>query len=140
MTPANDTAITVRMETGQPNSGHITVHTEPENAEDLRQVFNELGLSTTDDIFELSVPEILTTAFAVTGIVSSQLFVFAKALSLWFHRHDGKKIEITMNDRTLKLEGMSVAEATRMMHAAQQGWDDKWRDQFPDRFPFEIDE
>ena len=123
MTPTNDTAITVRIETGQPNSGHITVHTEPENAADLRQVFNELGLST-GDIIELSVPEILTTAFAVTGIASSQLFIFAKALSLWFHRHDGKKIEITINDRILKLEGMSEAEATRMMRAAQQEWDD----------------
>jgi hypothetical protein len=82
----------------------------------------------------------LTTAFAVTGMASSQLFVFAKALSLWFHRHDGKKIEITMNDRTLKLEGMSEAEAARMMRAAQREWDDKWREQFPDRFPPEIDE
>jgi hypothetical protein len=39
MTSMNDAAITVCIETGQPNSGYITVHTEPENAEDLRQAF-----------------------------------------------------------------------------------------------------
>jgi hypothetical protein len=64
-------------------------------------------------------------------MASTQLFVLVKALSLWFHRHDGK-IEITMNDRTLKLEGMSEAEAVRMMRAAQRESDDKWREQFPE--------
>ena len=92
-------------------------------------------MPTTDDTVELSVPEVVTTVFEVGGILGSQLFVFAKALSLWFHRHDGKKIEITMNNQTLKLEGMSEAQAARTIRAFRKEWDDKWCEQFPDRFP-----
>jgi hypothetical protein len=140
MTSAGETPISVHIETGLPGTGRITVRTEPEHADDLRRSFDELGLPTTGDIVELSVPEVVTTVFEVGGILGSQLFVFAKALSLWFHRHDGKKIEITMNNQTLRLEGMNEAQAARTIRALRKEWDDKWREQFPERFPPDSDE
>ena len=139
MTSASDTQITVRIETGQPGTGRITVRTEPEHADDLRRSFDDLGLPT-GDIVELSVPEVVTTVFEVGGILGSQLLVFAKALSLWFHRHDGKKIEITVNNQTLRLEGMNQAQAARTIRTLRKEWDDKWREQFPDRFPPDSEE
>jgi len=139
MTFAGEIPITVRIETGLPSTGRITVRTEPEHADDLRRSFDELGLPTTGDVVELSVPEVVTTVFQVGGILGSQLLVFAKALSLWFHRHDGKKIEITMNDQTLRLEGMNEAQAARTIRVLRKEWDDKWREQFPDRFPPDSD-
>ena len=140
MTSTSDTPITVRIETLQPGTGRVTVRTEPEHADDLRRSFDKLGLPTTGDIVELSVPEVVTTVFEVGGILGPQLLVFAKALSLWSHRHDGKKIEITMNNQTLRLEGMSEAQAARTIRALRKEWDDKWRDQCPDRFPPDSDE
>lgn len=101
MTSASDTPISVRIETGQPGTGRITVRTEPEHADYLRRSFDELGLPTTGDIVELSVPEVVTTVFEVGGILGSQLLVFAKALSLWCHRNDGRKIEVTGQVPTL---------------------------------------
>src|ERR1700733_10918379 len=70
MTPAADTPITVRMETGLPNTGQITIRLEPENADDLRRAFDVLGMSTSD-IVELSVPEVLETVFQVQNILGS---------------------------------------------------------------------
>lgn len=140
MTSASDTPITIRIETGQPGTGRITVRTEPKHADNLRRSFDELGLPTTGDIVELSVPGVATTVFEVGGILGSQLLVFAKALSLWSHRHDGKKIEITMNNRTLRFDGMNEAQAVRTMRALRKEWDNNWREQFPDRFPPASDE
>jgi hypothetical protein len=134
MAPATDDSITVRMETGQPGTGRITVHIGPDDPNDLRRAFEEFGFSTSD-IIELSIPEVLTTAFAVSGVAGSQLLVFAKALSLWFHRHDGKEVEITMNDQTIRIKGMSDAEIARTMGVLRREWDAKWRKQLPDRFP-----
>lgn len=134
MTSASDTPISVRIETGLPGTGRITVHTQPEYADDLRQSFEELGLPT-GGILELSIPEVVTVAFEVGSVLGPQLYLFAKALSLWSHRHDGKKIEITMNNQTLRLEGVNEAQAVRTIRALRKEWDDNWREQFPDRFP-----
>jgi hypothetical protein len=140
MTSVSDTPTTVRIETGQPGTGCITLRTEPEHADDLRRFFDDLGLPTTGDIVELSVPEVVTTVFEVEGILGSQLLVFAKALSLWFHRHDGKKIEITMNNQALRLEGMNEAQVARTIRALRKEGDDNWRQQYPDRFPHDSGE
>jgi hypothetical protein len=137
MTPATNTSITVRMETGQPNTGEITIHTEPENADDLRRVLDELGLSTSGAI-EHSVPEVLTTVFEVHNILGSAgLLTFAKAFSIWLHRNDKKDVEITVNGEKFRFKGMGKAEITRIMRERQKDWDDKWREQFPDRFPLD---
>jgi hypothetical protein len=140
MAPATDSPITVRMETGQPNTGRITIHAEPENADDLRRAFEELGLSTSDTI-ELSVPEVLTTVFQVQNILGSAgLATFVRGLSLWLHRNDKKDVEITVNGQKFSFKGMGEAEIARIMRERQKEWDDQWREQFPDRFPPDPDD
>jgi hypothetical protein len=139
MSPTADTPITVRMETGLPNSGRITVHTEPENADDLRRAFDVIGLSTSD-IVELPVPEVLETVFQVQNILGSAgLATFVKAFSLWLRRNDKKDIDITVNGESFRFKGMGEAEISRIMHERRKEWDDQWRQQLPDRFPCDQD-
>jgi hypothetical protein len=140
MTPAADTPITVRMETGLPNTGQITIRIEPENADDLRRTFDVFSLSTSD-IVELSVPEVLETVFQVQNILGSAgLATLVKALSLWLHRNDKKDIDITVNGESFRFKGMGDAEITRIMRDRWKERDDQWRDQFPDRFPRDPDD
>lgn len=140
MAPETDIPITLRMETGQPNTGRITIHTEPENASDLRRAFDTFGLSTSD-IVELSVPDVVTTVFQVQNILGSAgLATFVKALSLWLHRNDKKDIEITVNGQKFRFKGMGEAEIARIMRERQKDWDDQWREQYPDRFPPDPDD
>jgi hypothetical protein len=135
MEPEADIPITVRVETGQPNTGQITIRTEPENAGDLRQAFDTFGLSTSD-IVELSVPTIVTTVFQVQNILGSAgLATFVKALSLWIHRNDKKKVEITVNGQKSQFKGMSQDEIARIIRERQKEWDDQWREQYPELYP-----
>jgi hypothetical protein len=140
MAPKADTPITVRMETGTPNSGRITIHAEPGNADDLRRSFDELGLPTSD-IIELSVPEVLETVFQVQNVLGSAgLVAVAKAFSIWLHRNDNKDVEVIVNDKKARFKGMGEAEITRIMSEVKRERDDQWRDQFPNRFPLGPDD
>ena|SRR5690348_3813060 len=139
MAPEADIPVTVRMETGQPNTGRITIRTEPKNADGLRRAFNTFGLSTSD-IVELSVPDLLTTVFQVQNVLGSAgLATFVKALSLWLHRNDKKDIEITVNGQKFRFKGMGEAEIARIMRERQKEWDDQWRAQYPQLFPPDPD-
>lgn len=140
MEPKTDIPVTVRVETGQPNTGRITIRTEPENAGDLRQAFDTFGLSTSD-IVELSVPDVVATVFQVQNILGSAgLATFVKALSLWLHRNDKKDIEITVNGQKFRFKGMGEGEITRIMRERQKEWDDQWREQYPELFPPDLED
>jgi hypothetical protein len=126
----------LRVETGEPGQQSLMIHVSPDYSEGLAEALaSEPGTTVNSDIIELSVPEILTVAIEVVGPMAAVGATLAKVLKEWWHRNDGKRAAFTFNGEQVSLEGMSVDEMGKFMDRRRRQWDDRWRQQFPDRFP-----
>lgn len=128
-------SVDIRIETEQPGTNRLSIHITPAFAEQIAVAFEDEGAYVTRDIIELSVPEFIQSALEVAGAITASGAAVAKVLKEWWHRNDAKKATVTFNGESISLEGMSVMEMTQIIDKAHEQWDDRWRKQFPDRFP-----
>lgn len=133
-TPELDDQVEMRIETEQPGTDRLMIHVSPMFAHEVAVAFEEAGGHVTRDIIELSVPEVANALLEVAGPIVASGTAIATILKQWWHRNDGKKATVTFNGESIAVAGMSIDEIARIVDAAHQRWDDKWRDQFPDRF------
>jgi hypothetical protein len=130
----NDT-LRLRIDTLMPGEDEVTVHVSPRAAMNgVEEVFSEAGLVKGGDLIELSEPAILEAAASMFAVGAPLAVVVGRALKEWWHRNDGKRLDITINGEHIVMEGMSQHEVSQVFEKFRAERDRRWREQFPDRW------
>lgn len=128
-------SVDIRIETSYPGADRLSIHITPAFAEDITAAFEDAGGQVTRDILEHSVPDVVQSVLEVAGPIAGSGAAVAQVLKQWWHRNDGKKATATFNGESISLQGMSTEQMAEIIDLARQRWDERWRQQFPDRFP-----
>jgi hypothetical protein len=130
-------SVDIRIETSHPGADRLTIHISPAFAEEIATAFEDAGGQVTRDILEHSIPDVVQSVLEVAGPIAASGAAVAGVLKQWWHRNDAKKVTVTFNGESISLQGMSTEEMAQIIDLAHQRWDERWRQQFPDRFPNE---
>lgn len=134
-TPEPPESVDIRIETSPPGADRLSIHITPAFAQEIATAFEVAGGQVTRDILELSVPDVMQSVLEVAGPIAASGAAVAGVLKQWWHRNDAKKVTATFNGESISLQGMSTKQMAQIIDLAHQRWDDRWRQQFPDRFP-----
>jgi hypothetical protein len=128
--------LVVSVESGLPGDASLTVRVTQGYEAELRTALDDAGLRTSD-IVELSVAEVLSTAFAVfisTGGVeqfATVLEQFATVLKSVFSRNQHKHVEFYANGHIHSTEGMSAREIAKLLSLPKVERDQQWQQALP---------
>ena len=128
-------SVDIRIETSPPGEDRLSIHISPAHAEEIAIAFEDAGGQVDRDILEHSVPDVVQSVLEVAGPIAASGAAVAGVLKQWWHRNDAKKVTATFNGEPISLQGMSTEQMARIIDLLHQRRDDRWRQQFPDRFP-----